>query len=525
MWDFSLLHPRGDRQYFTLSDAAVNDLSLEFLIEHMAGKESEKGKLRKLFLQVPAERAVVEYRRSVYEDLKDAPELLEELRTILDEMEFYGTDRDVYLQRGATVWDFLCRLKDLENYCGSVVRIRDCLERYSFSSAALRELKEYIEEIYRDSGFRELVQDIEDVCAEVANVKSMTLGVNLDANMRPVSVGIVSMNSRPIREQGILERYLSFHGKKEELTMLAHSRKPDSDEMQLMNNLTRLIERMMPRFLKEIRQTLAKHVNVSGKAFVRLSDEVLFYDSFAKLEKKLKGIGMGTCMAEISEEDSSFAGFYNVRLALARADGLVSQNVVDNDITFEDRQKVMILTGPNRGGKTVFTQGIGLSWLFFMHGMFTPAKEAQLKPVDGIYTHFPADENETLDLGRLGEEAERFRKITELATENSLILFNESFATTSHTESLYIARDALKYLCCLGSLVIFNTHMHELAEDADMFGNTQNAKSRAVSAVMETREGERLYKIEYRKPEGQSFARDIALKYGITFEQLTKRTE
>ena len=58
-----------------------------------------------------------------------------------------------------------------------------------------------------------------------------------------------------------------------------------------------------------------------------------------------------------------------------------------------------------------------------------------LSPCDNIFTHFPADENQTVNLGRLGEESKRISEIFSLATDKSLLLFNESLATTSFTES------------------------------------------------------------------------------------------
>ena len=134
---------------------------------------------------------------------------------------------------------------------------------------------------------------------------------------------------------------------------------------------------------------------------------------------------------------------------------------------------------------------------------------------------FPVEEEKTVSLGRLGEEAERFREICRAATQDSLLLFNESFATTSHTESLYIAEDVLKYLCCLGARTCFNTHMHELAEHCDRLSDSGQAVCKAVSLVMENGDDNR-YKISCRKPDGKSYAHVIAKQYGITFEQLSE---
>ena len=145
-----------------------------------------------------------------------------------------------------------------------------------------------------------------------------------------------------------------------------------------------------------------------------------------------------------------------------------------------------------------------------------------LSPVDNIFTHFPADENQTVDLGRLGEESKRFSEIFSQATSRSLLLLNESFATTSFTEGLYIAKDITRSLKYLGANTIFNTHMHELAASLDEMNAASECKDQAVSLITGVEEGKRSYKISIAPPQGLSFAQDIAQKYGVTYEQLSQ---
>jgi len=520
MWNFSLLYPDDPASPFQLPPQAVNDLSLDFLLDHLCKKPKEREQLKNIIFEMPADARTILYRREIFQDLLSAEGLSETFSDIFDAMEFYGTDRGIGRDRNATMWDFLCRLKDLENYCSAILKIKDCLDAHTFRSEGMRKLKEHIDGIYQDSGFRELKKDIEEACSEVASVKSMTLGVNFDASMSPVSIGILSMNEQPIREQGVLERYLKFHKKNEELTMLSTSKKPDSDEAQLMNNMVRLLERMLPKVVRTLSSTLNRHVDRSGEAFVKLADEFLFYRKFIEFAKKLQAIGMPVCFPKLPGERIALERFYNPKLALAKAEGLIDHDIVTNDLSFDSTDRMMILTGPNRGGKTVFTQGVGLAFYLNQLGVFAPGTGGELPVLDGIYTHFPADENSTLSLGRLGEEAKRFSDIIAVATEKSLILFNESFSTTSHQESLYIAKDVLRFLLVKGPMVIFNTHMHELGEEAERLTDGIPAICRAFSAVMGADKSERSYRIELKKPDGQSFARDIAKKYGITFEQL-----
>ena len=63
--------------------------------------------------------------------------------------------------------------------------------------------------------------------------------------------------------------------------------------------------------------------------------------------------------------------------------------------------------------------------------------------------------------------------------------------------------------------------MHKLAQDLDTAVNTGEAEGKAVSLVAETKEGKHSFRVLIAPPEGQSFARDIAEKYGVTYESLT----
>ena len=142
-----------------------------------------------------------------------------------------------------------------------------------------------------------------------------------------------------------------------------------------------------------------------------------------------------------------------------------------------------------------------------------------------MLTHFPADEDKTLDLGRLGEECRRFRELFVCCTPDSLLLLNETFSTTSFEEGYFIASDAVRAILGRGTRTIYNTHMHKLARDLDTVINSEETAGKAVSLVAETKEGKYSFRVTVGPPEGQSFARDIAEKYGVTYESLAAAKE
>ena len=129
-----------------------------------------------------------------------------------------------------------------------------------------------------------------------------------------------------------------------------------------------------------------------------------------------------------------------------------------------------------------------------------------------------------MESGRLGEEAQRLRNIFKQATSHSLILLNESLASTSSSESYYLARDIVSCLRMLGTRAVFVTHLHELAEDSEAINTEVSGDSRVqsvVSIVDQSEDGvQHTYKIIPAPPRGRSYAREIAQQYGISFDQL-----
>ena len=101
----------------------------------------------------------------------------------------------------------------------------------------------------------------------------------------------------------------------------------------------------------------------------------------------------------------------------------------------------------------------------------------------------------------------------------TLILFNETYSTTSAADGLYLSMDLLRVLKALGTAAIFNTHIHELAKAIDEM-NEWDGESEIVSIVMEIVNNVNTFCIKRSAPELKSYARNIAQKYEITYEQM-----
>lgn len=532
----SLFKPENSKAvYRTLSKEAINDLSVDFLCEALTNDPYELNVIKNLLINITDDEEVIRYRSDIFEDFLNFPKLREDLTALLlklkdlREIERFQKDTEA-----SSLWQLINRLRELEGYVDCITAIKATLEEIDVKSRGLLKLKKTVQAIYSDSGFTDLKADIEELFTKARSLKSITLGVNLDSLLRPQTVGVISLNDKAFTDSGLLKRFIGFASKESELhsgTEVTgftsfHPANPATGLTgadPLSDALKKVVTDILKRTVNNMKSTLNKYVGNSGYTFIALMPEITFYIRFAELADKIMAKGYPLSKAEILDKNRRLTeakGIYNIKLAIKALGDEEPADIVTNDFDFNENARVYILTGPNRGGKTTITQAVGLAFLLAQNGIYVPANKMSLSPADNIFTHFPADENDTVDLGRLGEESKRLAEIFTSATSGSLLLLNESLATTNVSEGLYIARDVIKAMRYLGVRSVFNTHMHDLARNLDEINTKTQGDSKIESMVTGVENGRRSFKIFIAPPQGVSYAKDIAEKYGVTFERI-----
>lgn len=539
MADFSLLYPQGIKPAGKkLSDEAINDLSIDHICEELSGEPFEQNIIRNIMTNMEKNPEVIRYRRDIFDDIYHFPELREKIKSLLDELAYLkDLEKSVKDAAAAPIWQLVNRLQELDIYVNCISGINDALSGSQIKSDGLKKLQSFVNNIYNESGFEYLHDDVKEMVSEISQVRSISLGVNLDNRLVPCEVGIVSLNDKPFVRSGILSRFLDFSSKKSEIQSGAsfhgmtkiHTVGKVSGDDPLMRDLSRVVSEMLGATVRQLKSKLSRYTNVSGYSLTKMIPEFIFYIRWADYIDRITKLGIPMCKPEIKvspDREIYVKGLYNFKLAIQCEKGKgKADEIIRNDFEFNREHGIYIMTGPNRGGKTTLTQAVGQIFLFAQCGIYVPAESATLSPADNIYTHFPADENKTLNLGRLGEESKRMSEIFAEATNESVLLFNESLATTSYAEGLYIAKDVVKALRYLGARTIFNTHMHDLAMNLDDVNTVIKGDIKVASLITGIHEGKRSYKIYIAPPEGVSYAQDIAKKYGVTFDQLMSRID
>lgn len=560
----SLLFPDQDRvEYRMIPEETWHDLGLDTLVEKLTAQPQEQMMIAQVMRGMTPDPAVTAFRCGVFEDILRHPEIREKMAKLLERVKTFYDYGVVRRHEGdeSGIWDLMHRLEEYHDYIITVEQIRECLAEKDLQSEGMLRLREAVETICRDNGFAALRRDVEEMRISASSIKSLTVGINLNDRFEAVTLGLVSVNAKPFTRSGLLKNFLASVTPKDEiypeadwnkstsfypantgtgflesvgqvaeagmvlrnpLAMMSLARVPAADgSSSVPRQMDSAATMLTSRITRKLRDMLGKYLNVSVKEISELIPELTFYTRWAEYIEKRRADGWTFCTPQVRETGAGTAcasagGFYNLKLVAAEK----PDTVVKNDLDFDEEKRIYILTGANRGGKTTITQAVGQLFVLAQSGISVPAERFVFDPADMVLTHFPADEDKTLDLGRLGEECRRFRELYARSTGKSLILLNETFSTTSFEEGYFIAVDAVKAVLERGTRTVYNTHMHKLAMELDSEINTDARKGKAVSLVAETRDGKNSFRVKIAPPEGKSFAREIAVKYGVTYEAL-----
>jgi hypothetical protein len=430
---------------------------------------------------------------------------------------------------------------------GELQNIIDCFEgigkilgevKGKIHSEGLRNLLEEIRKARSDPKYQNLVNELPVILSKLQGCASITIGVNLDASLRPVGATLLSVHEKPFADQSLLNRLFGVRAGQEGIAPLHTASQQGStwggaiDPMMvpLFADLAKVLERTaMP-----VADLLNQYSSIHGQLFTDLRQGLIFYLGAIRFIRQFEKLGLSMCRPQIApaeERQCEVKDSYNVHLVLRhlKTDNDTEPAIVMNDVLMGPDGHIVILTGPNGGGKTTYMQGVGVVHILAQLGCYVPGKQAIISPLDHLFTHFPLEEKPESNTGRFGEEAMRLGKIFEQVTRHSLVLLNESLSSTSFSESLYLAQDIVRMLRRIGARAIYSTHLHELATSVDELNDSVPGDSKVISVVSSPIDVSvpandakmtHRYRLEVRPPLGQSYAREIAARYGISYPQL-----
>ena len=262
-------------------------------------------------------------------------------------------------------------------------------------------------------------------------------------------------------------------------------------------------------------ETLAAYV----KEFSRFMDpellqfcrEIRFYIDWLQAIRPMEDWGLPFCFPEFRDSRFFLKDFFDLVLG-----NRIGSTVVKNDLSLDPEEQILVITGPNQGGKTTFARALGQIHYLAGLGLRIPGSAAGLMLTDRVLTHF--EREEVQDSGRLQEELVRLQKILSQATPRSLLIINEIFASTSAKDALALGKQMLTEISRKGSRTVLVTFLTELAEGIPGTVSMMSTVDPENPAV-------RTFRILRRPPDGRTYAMTLAENHGLTYEQILRRIE
>ena len=289
----------------------------------------------------------------------------------------------------------------------------------------------------------------------------------------------------------------------------------DLEMSMLENRILEIVKDKHRETFAKLEKWCSEHPVFLDETLVRFDREIQFYLSFLSFLAPLREHGFCFSYPEMStERHLEIAEGYDLALAAKCMES--GTDLVPNDCLLGGSERLMVLTGPNQGGKTTYARALGQILYLAALGFPVPARKARVFLCDAIFTHFSVEEDIGAQSGRLQEELLRVRIILERATERSLIILNELFSTTTTRDAHAMGKRILDHFAALDCFCLYVTHIHELAQSSP----------KAVSLVAAVHEGNsdvRTYRILRKPADGQAYAHAIAAKYHLDYRSVKDR--
>jgi len=274
----------------------------------------------------------------------------------------------------------------------------------------------------------------------------------------------------------------------------------------------RILSELRDRGLARVANSVAQSAEHIERFFHLLRWELAFYIGCLNLRERLHQLHAPFAFPipyPAQERHLTFSGLYDLCLALS-----MEKQLVGNHLDADDRN-LLVITGPNKGGKTTFLRSLGQAQLLMQAGMFVSAETFSANLSSGIYTHFLREEDKTMERGKFEEELQRMAQIVDRVKANSLVLMNESFSATNEREGSEIATQVVSALLGSGVKVFYVTHLYEFARRMQEEGipvPTPGPISPLFLVAERLSDGRRTYRILEGKPLQTSYGEDLYQK-------------
>ena len=481
------------------------DLNLDQVVASITSGKQEYN-LAPFFNRPLSTVEAVEYRQDVMRDVVD-PLRLEAVDQFANDMR---TVREQVAQAGKLhykIQSLAWSLDAIELYCSAVDQFLSALRATPPRSKGLIGLLGYLGAYVDSAAFQKMTADAAALEANLASIRyRLLIGggfITVSSYCGEADYGAeIQADFEKFRQGAAADHVFKFN----EYLQMNH----------IEAGVVERVARLFPEIFGELESYISRSAGFLDPIIARFDREIQFYVAYRGWTRRLNDAALPFCFPKLSSENKEELVSHCYDMALARKLVDAKQEMVVNDYFLDGSERVLIVSGPNQGGKTTFARTFGQLHYLAALGCPVPAASAKLFLFDRLFTHFEKSEDIHNLRGKLHDDLARLRLTLSEATSKSIIILNEVFNSTSLTDAIFLSTKVLKSIIALDAICVCVTFIDELASlSRTTVSMASNVKPEDVA--------QRTFKIIRRPPDGLAYAISVAEKYRLTYRQLGER--
>jgi len=483
------------------------DLNLDQVIAAVTADRDEYN-LKPFFYRPLNNADEIEYRHEVMRDL-EGEILLERVKLFSEKMramrEYLAQADALHHKYQGEAWF----LDAIEVYCDAINCLADDLSREAPKSRGFKALQKYLDDYIRSAGFTSRLEETKKIKADLAAARYCVLIKGHTFKVRKYE----SEDDYSVEVEQTFEKFKQGDVKDYKLKFPWW---PEMNHIEV--NILESVAKLYPDIFSNLDKFCAENRNFVDEAIAVYDREIQFYFAFLDHMAMLTQAGLKFCYPCVTNDSKEVYDYDGYDLALAHRLIREGSSIVCNDFHLKDEERIIVVTGPNQGGKTTFARTFAQLHYLAALGCPVPGRESQLFLFDRLFTHFEREEDASMMRGKLQDDLIRVHDILNMATSNSIIIMNEIFTSTTLQDAIVLSRKVMEKITEFDSLCVWVTFIHELA-----FFSPQTVSM--MSVVVPENPAVRTFKILRKPADGLSFAMSIAEKYQLTYKSIKERIQ
>jgi hypothetical protein len=392
-------------------------------------------------------------------------------------------------------------------YCDAVAKLRKDLDTLGARSRGLLATRDYLDQYAETASFKALSQQAHAVKEGLDALRYCVLINDTNITVRnydsEIDYSAEVEDTFAIFKQGDVKDY-----------RVGFPESPGMNHVEAM--ILDFVAKLNPPAFAALDEFSSRHSSFTDRAVLEFDRGIQFYIAYSEYMESFKGAGLNFCYPQVSDTSKEVLSRSGFDLALASKLFASNSPPVSNDFHLSATERMMVVTGPNQGGKTTFARAFGQMHYLASLGLPVQGAEARLFLADRFFTHFDSEEDIKNLHGKLKDDLIRMHRIFDRATPKSLVIMNEIFASTSLEDATYLGKKILTRFAELDVLGVCVTFLDELS--------SLNEKTVSmVATIVPENPSQRTFRIARMPSSGLAYALALAEKYQLTYERLKGR--